>query len=72
MQSTNSKQNNGTNKLPKILVSSLSSYDIISGGNEIHPIVSLTVVLYNFRRVGVRKDEMTDGSYFFPLVLKEI
>lgn len=46
MLSTTSKQNNDTNKLPKVLVLSLSSYDIISGGNEIHPIVFLTLVLY--------------------------
>jgi len=49
MQSANSKQNIGSNKLPKVLVLSLTSCDTSSGGNEIHPILVPAWVLYNLR-----------------------
>lgn len=55
LRSTNSKQDNSTNQQQKVLVSSLPSCDIISGGNKIHPVLVLTLVSYNSRGRGWEK-----------------
>lgn len=55
MRRTNSEQKSGTNELPKVLESSLSSGDTVSGGNEIHPTVVLTVLLHTLRGGGEKR-----------------
>lgn len=68
MQSANGKQNNGSAKGCSVII---GTCDVISGGNEIHLILVLASLQLKGGR-GMRKDEMSDESYFFPLILQEI